>query len=135
MHASKHLKVHRIYHNILLVFYAMCYDSAFKNGCGYKYNVYGNKKNLRIGQSEQPGTLRVSDVISIMNRTSPLKTNPHDSSFELPSYYRTFVYFYVHNFRLFLCTEKCTVLRCHDHYLNTDRRRRVFLIPVKAQKS
>ena len=28
MHASKHLKVHKIYHNILLVFYAMCYDSA-----------------------------------------------------------------------------------------------------------
>ena len=33
------------------------------------------KLQVSIGLSEQPGTLRVSDVISIVTHTSPLKTN------------------------------------------------------------
>ena len=53
------------------------------------------------------GHLRVSDLVFIVMHTSPLKTNAHDSHFELS------------NLHLFLCirssnTEKFTVFGCYD---------------------
>ena len=63
--------------------------------------------------------LGVSDVICIVMHTSPLKTNAHDSRFKLA------------NLRLFLCirssnAEKCPALGCHDHDVDTDRKRQLF---------
>ena len=62
---------------------------------------------------------RDAHVAAENKRTWPLKTNTHDSCFELS------------NLRLFVCirssnADKFTVLGCYDHNLNTDRKKQLF---------
>ena len=88
--------------------------------CGNEHCTFSE-----LYQSKQLSTLR---VISIVTHMSPLK-KPHMSPLKKPHMTAFFlVADLFSSLHLFLCirsdnAEKCPVVGCHDHDLNTDRKR------------
>ena len=85
-----------------------------KCSCSERGETKDTSSEYRAKQTA--GHLRIRDIICIVAHTSSLKTNAHDTRFELS------------NLRLFLClrrsnADKFMVLGCYDHNLNTDRKR------------
>ena len=99
--------------------------SCSMGSTGINSEFYVRLDKYPIEQSGRPGICAYATQFALWSTrhrwkqtTSPLNTHAHDSRFELS------------NLRLFLSirssnADKCTVLGCHDHKLNTGHKRRL----------
>ena len=116
--SNGYLDTHHVNHPQTNILCRSCPNTHHTGGVKCKYTQPSpHRGSYRAKRTA--GHLRISDIICIVTHTSPLKTNAHDSRFELS------------NLHQFLCmqssnAEKVTVLGCRDYDLNTECKRRLF---------